>query len=121
MPQTTWHVLNLLLASRRPRPVAEFVTELGSPVAVAGELDTLGATSLVGRTGALVFVTSNPPTTRAMRPLHCRLCDQLEAEDWGILIRPFWGECPCPPKNGSQLRLVGGSHHLRMLPRENGI
>lgn len=53
MAETTWRVLDLLLADERPRPVAE----LGSPVAVADALDTLQAASLVGRTGALVFVT----------------------------------------------------------------
>jgi len=46
MAETTWRVLDLLLAD-----------ELGSPVAVADALDTLQAASLVGRTGALVFVT----------------------------------------------------------------
>jgi hypothetical protein len=58
MPETTWQVLDLLLASGKPRPVAELVTEIGSAVAVADALDTLRAVGLVGRTGALVFVTS---------------------------------------------------------------
>jgi hypothetical protein len=40
--------------------MAELVTEIGSPVAVADALDTLGAAGLVGRTGALVFVTRTP-------------------------------------------------------------
>lgn len=58
MPETTWHILDLLLASERPRQLAEIVTEIGSPVAVADALDTLRAAGLVGRTGALVFVTT---------------------------------------------------------------
>jgi hypothetical protein len=65
MPETTWHVLDLLLASEKPRPVAELVIEIGSPVAVADALDTLQAASLVGRTGALVFVTN--PGSRSQR------------------------------------------------------
>jgi len=56
MAEAAWRVLDLLLAGERPRPVAEIVTEIGSPVAVADALDTLRAAGLVGRTGALVFV-----------------------------------------------------------------
>jgi hypothetical protein len=56
MPEVAWRVLDLLLASEKPRPVAKIVTEIGSPVAVADALDTLRAAGLVGRTGALVFV-----------------------------------------------------------------
>jgi DNA-binding IclR family transcriptional regulator len=58
MAEAAWRVLDLLLAGERPRPVAEIVTEIGSPVAVADALDTLRAAGLVGRTGALVFVTA---------------------------------------------------------------
>lgn len=58
MAEAAWRVLDLLLASERPRQVAEIVTEIGSPVAVADALDTLRAAGLVGRTGALVFVTT---------------------------------------------------------------
>jgi DNA-binding IclR family transcriptional regulator len=56
MAEAAWQVLDLLLAHEKPRPVAEIVTEIGSPVAVADALDTLRAAGLVGRTGALVFV-----------------------------------------------------------------
>jgi hypothetical protein len=63
MPETTWHVLDLLLASERPRPVAE----LGSPVAVADALDTLRSAGLAGHMGALVFVTGAPDTYRSGR------------------------------------------------------
>jgi hypothetical protein len=65
MPETTWHILDLLLASERPRPVAELVTEIGSPVAVADALDTLRSAGLAGRMGALVFVTGAPDTSRS--------------------------------------------------------
>jgi hypothetical protein len=58
MAEAAWLVLDLLLTSERPRPVAEIVTEIESPVAVADALDTLRAAGLVGRTGALVFVTN---------------------------------------------------------------
>ena len=60
MPEAVWRVLDLLLTSKRPRPVAE----VGSPAAVADAIDTLQAASLVGRTGALVFVTSSNSPNR---------------------------------------------------------
>jgi predicted O-methyltransferase YrrM len=64
MPETTWHVLDLLLASEKPRPVAEIVTAIGSAAAVADALDTLRAAGLAGRMGVLVFVTSAPHERR---------------------------------------------------------
>jgi DNA-binding IclR family transcriptional regulator len=65
MPETPWQVLDLLLASKRPCPVAEIITEIGSAAAVADALDTLRASGLVGRAGALVFVTNAPDTRRS--------------------------------------------------------
>jgi predicted transcriptional regulator len=56
MPEAAWRVLDLLLASKQPRPVAEIVTEIGSPVAVADALDTLGAAGLIERRGVRVYV-----------------------------------------------------------------
>jgi hypothetical protein len=60
MAEAAWRVLDLLLASERPRPMAELVSEIGSPVAVADALNTLQASSLVERMGALVFITRAP-------------------------------------------------------------
>jgi DNA-binding Lrp family transcriptional regulator len=54
MAETTWRILDLLLASERPRPIAEIVTTIGSPVAVADALDTLRAAGLIERRGILV-------------------------------------------------------------------
>jgi hypothetical protein len=56
MAEITWHVLDLLLASERPRAVAELVAEIGSPIAVADALDTLGAAGLIKRRGVRVYV-----------------------------------------------------------------
>jgi DNA-binding Lrp family transcriptional regulator len=54
MAETAWRILDLLLASERPRPIAEIVTAIGSPVAVADALDTLRAAGLIERRGILV-------------------------------------------------------------------
>jgi len=68
MPPVVWRVLDLLLTSTRPRPLAEVVAEIGSPVAVADALDTLRAAGLAGRMGALVFVTGAPRHELVYRP-----------------------------------------------------
>ena len=81
LSETEWHVLDLLLDAERPLPIANLVTAIGNPTAVADALEILRATGVADRTGTMVSVRPAPAQHKPQKhraPTHSGTCATLE-------------------------------------------